>query len=183
MKEKIFGQKDFEELFERWFGDLMNFVYSYLHNEEVAKDIVHDVFLTLWNNRTHLDSSWSLKSYLFTLARNYALNYLRHQKVVAHNEVGLIQESREFQEEIEEYEATLERLREKLACLPEKQREVLVKCLVEGKMYKQVAEELDVSVNTIKTHIKRALAFLREQMEDDLILLFFFKKVEKSGIL
>ena len=58
-----------------------------------------------------------------------------------------------------------------------------MKCLVEGKMYKQVAEELDVSVNTIKTHIKRALAFLREQMEDDLILLFFFKKVEKSGIL
>ncbi len=177
MKEKIFGQKDFEELFYRWFNDLMGFVYSYLHDEEVARDIVHDVFLTLWNNRTHLDTSWSLKSYLFTLSRNYTLNYIRHQKVIAHNESGLIRDSQEFQEEIEEYETTMERLREKLACLPGKQREVLVKCLVEGKMYKQVAEELNVSVNTIKTHIKRALAFLREQMQNDMILLFLFRKM------
>ena len=177
MKEKIFGQKDFEELFYRWFNDLMNFVYSYLHDEEVARDIVHDVFLTLWNNRTHLDTSWSLKSYLFTLSRNYTLNYIRHQKVITHNESGLIRDSQEFQEEIGEYETTMERLREKLACLPEKQREVLVKCLVEGKMYKQVAEELNVSVNTIKTHIKRALAFLREEMQNDMILLFLFRKM------
>ena len=57
-------------------------VYGYVRDEEVAKDIVHDTFLTFWNNRKRLDLSYSAKSYLFTLAQNYALNYLRHLRVV-----------------------------------------------------------------------------------------------------
>ena len=78
MKKEIFGYKSFEDLFNQYFEDLMRFVYGYVGNEEVARDIVHDVFLTFWNHREHLDFSWSLKSYLFTLSRNYALNYPLH---------------------------------------------------------------------------------------------------------
>ena len=50
----------------------MGFVYGYVRDEEVAIDIVHDTFLTFWNNRKRLDLSYSAKSYLFTLAQNYA---------------------------------------------------------------------------------------------------------------
>ena len=96
MKKEIFGYKSFEDLFNQYFEDLMRFVYGYVGNEEVARDIVHDVFLTFWNHREHLDFSWSLKSYLFTLSRNYALNYLRHQKVVAQNEEALMREMKVF---------------------------------------------------------------------------------------
>ena len=113
MKKEIFGYKSFEDLFNQYFEDLMRFVYGYVGNEEVARDIVHDVFLTFWNHREHLDFSWSLKSYLFTLSRNYALNYLRHQK--------------------------------------------------------------DISLNTVKTHLKRAVHFLREELPDGLTLLFMLK--------
>lgn len=52
----------------------MGFVCSYVNDEEVAKDIVHDVFLVVLKNQK-LDT-YSLKSYLFTLSKNYALNYL-----------------------------------------------------------------------------------------------------------
>ena len=55
------------------YGNLVGFVYGYVRDEEVAKDIVHDTFLTFWNNRKRLDLSYSAKSYLFTLAQNYAL--------------------------------------------------------------------------------------------------------------
>ena len=110
MKKEIFGYQSFEDLFNQYFEDLMRFVYGYVGNEEVARDIVHDVFLTFWNHREHLDFSWSLKSYLFTLSRNYALNYLRHQKVVAQNEEALMREMESIQDEWEDYDQKIERL-------------------------------------------------------------------------
>ena len=115
MKKEIFGYKSFEDLFNQYFEDLMRFVYGYVGNEEVARDIVHDVFLTFWNHREHLDFSWSLKSYLFTLSRNYALNYLRHQKVVAQNEEALMREMESIQDEWEDYDQEIERLKPLMA--------------------------------------------------------------------
>lgn len=179
MELKIFGQKDFEELFNHWFNDLMRFVCSYVRDEDVARDIVHDVFMTLWNNRTNLDVSWSLKSYLFTLSRNYALNYIRHQKVVACNQEALLRDSQDVQEEMDDYDRTMNRLQSKLDRLPEKQREVLMKCFAEGKMYKQVADELGVSLNTVKTHIRRALKFLRDELQEDMVLFFMMRMLKK----
>ena len=175
MKKEIFGYKSFEDLFNQYFEDLMRFVYGYVGNEEVARDIVHDVFLTFLNHREHLDFSWSLKSYLFTLSRNYALNYLRHQKVVAQNEEALMREMESIQDEWEDYDQKIERLQAGLAALPDKQREVLIKCFVEGKKYREIADEMDISLNTVKTHLKRAVHFLREELPDGLTLLFMLK--------
>ena len=124
MKKEIFGYKSFEDLFNQYFEDLMRFVYGYVGNEEVARDIVHDVFLTFWNHREHLDFSWSLKSYLFTLSRNYALNYLRHQKVVAQNEEALMREMESIQDEWEDYDQKIERLQAGLAALPDVLEEI-----------------------------------------------------------
>lgn len=172
MENKILGKKDFEKLFNLWFNDLMGFVCSYVRNEEVAQDIVHDAFTTIWNNRKNLDTSRPLKSYLFTLARNYALNYIRHQKVVDRHEDHMIRITQEMQEEFGELDSALERLDAKIAELPEKQREVLTKCFVDGKTYKEAAEELNISLNTVKTHLKRALKYLREELQDNIVLLF-----------
>ena len=52
----------------------------------------------------------------------------------------------------------------------------MVKCVVEGKKYKEVAEELDITVNTVKTHITRALKFLRDELQEDLIMLLLCLK-------
>ncbi|MFR4037629.1 MAG: sigma-70 family RNA polymerase sigma factor, partial [Butyricimonas faecalis] len=86
MSKDFLEHRAFEELFDLHYGNLVGFVYGYVRDEEVAKDIVHDTFLTFWNNRKRLDLSYSAKSYLFTLAQNYALNYLRHLRVVEVNE-------------------------------------------------------------------------------------------------
>ena len=137
MSKDFLEHKAFVELFDLHYGNLVGFVYGYVRDEEVAKDIVHDTFLTFWNNRKRLDLSYSAKSYLFTLAQNYALNYLRHLRVVEVNE-----------------------------------REVFLKCVVEEKKYQEVADELDVSINTIKKHMSRALKFLRDELQGESILLF-----------
>ena len=171
MANELLDNKTFEDLFELHFTKLMGFVFNYVRDEEVAKDIVHDAFLTLWSNRKCLNPTYPMKSYLFTLAQNCALNYLRSDLVVTGNEQAVTELLEAANEELDDYEKRLVRLEEKLAQLPEKQREVLVKCVVEGKKYKEVAEELDITVNTVKTHITRALKFLRDELQEDLIML------------
>lgn len=176
MANELLDNKTFEDLFELHFTKLMGFVFNYVRDEEVAKDIVHDAFLTLWSNRKRLNPVYPVKSYLFTLAQNCALNYLRHLRVVTGNEQTVTELLEAANEELDDYEKRLVRLEEKLAQLPEKQREVLVKCVVEGKKYKEVAEELDITVNTVKTHITRALKFLRDELQEDLIMLLWCLK-------
>ncbi|MBC5622888.1 MULTISPECIES: RNA polymerase sigma-70 factor [Butyricimonas] len=171
-----FNDSTFEDLFKSYFQDLMRFVCSYVNDEEVAKDIVHDVFFALLRNKKRLDVSYSMKSYLFTLARNYALNYLKHLRVVAMNEREVSDLLENAGEELGVYEERLNRLNEKLAELPEKQREVLMKCFVEGRKYKDVADEMEISVNSLKTHISRGLKFLRNELREDVVLLMFTLK-------
>ena len=166
MSKDFLEHKAFEELFDLHYGNLVGFVYGYVRDEEVAKDIVHDTFLTFWN------LSYSAKSYLFTLAQNYALNYLRHLRVVEVNEREVTELLESAADELAEYDERFARVEEKLALLPDKQREVFLKCVVEEKKYQEVADELEESINTIKKHMSRALKFLRDELQDESILLF-----------
>ena len=166
----------FESLFKSHLGDLVGFVCSYVNDEEVAKDIVHDVFLVVLKNQKKLDTSYSLKSYLFTLSKNYALNYLKHLRVVAMNEREVVEALQNADEELDDYEQRMARLNEKLDELPEKQREVLMKCFVEGQTYKDVADGMGISVNSVKTHISRGLKFLRNELKEEMVMLFLLKR-------
>ena len=67
------------------------------------------------------------------------------------------------------------RLDEKLLELPEQQRKVLMRCVVDGKKYKEVAEELGITLNTVKTHLTRALAFLRGELSEEVVLFFYVR--------
>lgn len=176
MLQKLPENKTFEELFDLHYGNLVGFVYGYVRDEEVARDIVHDTFLTFWKNRGRLDLSYSAKYYLFTLAQNGALNYLRHLKVVVANEQELSRWMESSSDGLTAYEERIARVEARLALLPEKQREVFLKCVMEEKKYKEVAEELKVSINTIKKHMVHALKFLREELKEDVILLFITLK-------
>ena len=175
-----FNDKYFERLFETQFERLMAFVCSYVGDEEAAKDIVQDAFLTLWNNRRKLDKSLSVKSYLFAIAQNYALNYLRHRKVVADNEEPLSHYLLQEDEPVENREKLFAALDEKLKELPLQQRTILEKCVIQNKKYKEVADELGISVNTVKTHLARALKYLRDNLDEKKILFLYIAYSTKS---
>ena len=178
MIENDLNSDSFESLFKSHFKDLVGYVCSYVNDEEVSKDIVHDVFLVVLKNEKNLDASYSLKSYLFTLSKNYALNYLKHLRVVAMNEREVVDALQNADEELDNYEQRMARLNEKLDELPEKQREVLMKCFVEGRTYKDVADEMGISVNSVKTHISRGLKFLRNELKEEMVMLFLLKREE-----
>ncbi len=166
MLKKSFDKRYFEVLFETHFEDLMAFAYGYVRDHEISKDIVHDAFMTLWRRREVLDTSLSLKAYLYKLTRNMALNFLRHQRVILTNEQAIITHEKEARQDMDDYDKYLDLLVIHVRKLPEKQQEVLNLCFVEGKMYKEIAEDLGISVNTVKTHLKRAILYLRSELNN-----------------
>ncbi|MCK5463030.1 MAG: sigma-70 family RNA polymerase sigma factor, partial [Bacteroidales bacterium] len=73
-------KRTFEELFRSFFPSLVLFAQKYVPDQDTAKDIVHNVFINLWEKRQQVDTDSPLKSYLFTSVHNRCLNYIRDQK-------------------------------------------------------------------------------------------------------
>jgi RNA polymerase sigma-70 factor (ECF subfamily) len=160
---------------------MIRFAREYVLLEEDAENIVQDVFVMLWEKRDVLDIKIGLGSYLFTLVKNKCLDFLRHERV-----------GKEFAREYEAKRIALEQFNyafssdediEKILAaaihsLPERCREIFIKSRVEGKKYKEIAEELKISVNTVENQMSIALKKLRLILKDYLPLLLFFLNIK-----
>ena len=157
------------EYFFQEYADLLYYrALGYVHHSQVAEDVVQEVFIRFWDNRAKLDISVSVAAYLTRSVVNGCRNYLEHRSVRNRYEQEFQSENSEIDEgeefDSEELESLRKRLRAFVDSLPEKCREV--------------AERLDVSVNTVKTQVKSAYAKLRfdfdlKEREYIVILLFF----------
>ncbi len=172
----------FEALFRKHYESLLYHSLSIVSEEDVARDIVHDAFIYLWNHQKGLDFGYSLKSYLYKIVRNHSLNFLKHRKVEQKYKDDLSIHSDESEFKIDVHQENIERLERNLENLTPRTREVIVKCFAGGLRYKEIAEELGISVNTVKTHIKNGLRNLRAGMDEDFILLLMVlrKKFSKN---
>ena len=167
----------FEELFRSYFTPLCSFAQKYVGDIDEAKDIVHNVFINLWNKREDIDLNTSLKSYLFQGVYNRSLNYIRdHKKLVRFDtpqteaELGQYVESRDHLESSE----TENRINRALDDLPDKCREIFLMNRFDGLKYREIAEKLNISIKTVETQMSRALKTLREKLSDMITILIFF---------
>lgn len=170
---KGLDQATFEQLFNTHFVHLCNFAYQYINDTDAAKDITQKVFIRLWESRESMDPQKSIKSYLFTSVRNRSINYIRDQK--KYRSYVLDVEIGEVDIAFEEDDLALEDLKIKVAAalaeLPEKCRMVFEMSRFQGMKYKEIAEELDISVKTVEAHMSRALKGLKEHLKDYYVLL------------
>lgn len=164
----------FENSFRELFKPLCFHAMSFVKDQEVAKDIVHDVFLTVWARRHEIDFAQPMQPYLLSLTRHRAINYLDHLKVKARHEQHEAKlEKLYFPADDARHEELIARIQERIDTLPDKCREVMLLYLMECKKYKEIAEILDISVNTVKSHIANGLKILREEFPASLLLLCF----------
>lgn len=167
----------FERLFRRYYRVLCDYGRSILGDRELAEDVVQEVFIYFWNNREVIHIQMSVKSYLYTAVRHGALNVLKKQLIERkHNPqltefVEFLQTSEYSDEEQEE----INRIRRVMAELPKQCLKVFLMSAVDGKKYQDIADELDISINTVKTHISKAYRLIREKTSGDmsLVLLVF----------
>lgn len=169
-------QDNFDQIYLLYYARMFRFAKEYVVSDEEAENIVQDVFMKLWEKRDVLNIQISLISYIFSLVKNQCLDFLRHQAVVKEAEntlylklVALEQLNYSFPTE-EDVELLLMNA---IDSLPERCREIFMKSRIEGKKYKTIADELNISVNTVENQIGIALKKLRVQLKDYLSLFIF----------
>lgn len=157
----------FEQVFRTYYPDLCKFCIKYVRDEQIAEEIVQEVFINIWERRANLTITTSIKSYLFTAIRNRSFNYLKlqlpkEQKKVDLEGVGFMEEDSYEQEmimnELRDY------VHEAIESLPNKCRIIFNLSRNAGMTYKEIAEELDISVKTVENQIGLALKKLRENL-------------------
>ena len=162
----------FEQIFKQHYRTLCFHAMSLVNDLDASKDIVHDAFLSLWNHWNSVDFSRPILPYLLNLTRNRALNYLEHQKIRhTHMQQHLADDPTYTLSDDTAREELIEQIMERINHLPERCSQVMQLCFIECKKYKEIAEELNISVNTVKTHISLGLKTLREEFPASLLLL------------
>lgn len=145
---------------------------KYTGDWEESRNLVHEVFITVWEKFDSLPATTQYRSYLFTAVRNRSLNYLRDKKktlsLEAVNNDG-------YSENTSVEAAELEHLIEKaIESLPAKCRQVFEMNRVEGLKYAEIADRLGLSIKTVEAQMSKALNVLREHLREFLTLLFFY---------
>jgi RNA polymerase sigma-70 factor, ECF subfamily len=164
--------KKFERLFKELFSPLCGFSLKYIYDLDDAKNLVHEVFVSVWEKFESLPDDTNYKSYLYTAVRNKSLNFIRDKKkhIVLEDmnseepvEENLVMETAELEKEIEMA----------LQALPEKCREVFEMNRQEGLKYAEIAQKLNISIKTVEAQMSKALAILREHLKEFIIILIF----------
>ena len=158
----------YTEIYRRYKGILLIHAYKKLGDFEEAKDIVQETFSFLWKDRDQIPETKNLAGFLYTVVRNKILNYIEHKKVESKYASSFIQfvadENHVTDFLIREKELAA-RIDKEINALPEKMKEVFVLSRKDNLSHKEIAEKLDISVFTVKNHIKSALKALRPKFE------------------
>ncbi len=160
----------FENIFKTYHKDLVRYSTNFIGDINAAEDIVEDCFYWLWDVKESINIKNSLRSFLFSVVTNKCLNYMKknnHQKQyeeyirsitirkeINYPEVNLI--SKELSVTIQEA----------IDNLPEQCRKIFLLSRNDDKKYEEIATMLDISINTVKKQMNRAISKLKDALKD-----------------
>ncbi|MCT4604380.1 MAG: sigma-70 family RNA polymerase sigma factor [Marinifilum sp.] len=166
-------QKGLLLLFDLYYKPLVILAEMYLKNEHSAEDTVQEQFIKFWDKKLfHQVKSYSaLKNYLFTMVKNASINKIRKSDILMEwNDLPEADIAEKNAENLSE--EGINRIKQAIANLPEGTRNVVECVIVQDMKYKEAAAELGVSINTIKTQLRRGILKLREELKDKEYLLY-----------
>lgn len=182
----IDDEKAFRFIFDKYYTLLCSLSFHYTTDYQSSELIVEDVFLALWNRRRDLADIQSLRAYLMMSTRNKSIDYLRcHQ--TEQSFVSLSDQNNHFQIPDQVifdhylFQDSEKNIYQAIERLPEECRTVFCLSRFEDMTYNEIAMRLHISVNTVKYHMKNALALLREYLKEfiSITILFLLFKVLK----
>lgn len=167
----------FDVLYKKYSKRLYRFGFSIIKSQEETENLMQDVFLNLWENRHKVEKDSSIKSYIFTIAYNSAISIIR-KKAKESQFVEYLKSIQKINQEpvnVEvEYNELTNKLDEIIKELPQRQKEVYLLHRVEGLKYNEIAERLNISINTIENHMSRALKTIREKLGNYSLIAILF---------
>ena len=165
----------FELIFYLFHSQLRNYAKSYVKRSDIADELVQEVFIKLWESRNTLDEKLSVKGFLYKCVHNQCLNYIRNARVSRRMSEAYIQELRYIMQILEmdtseswpdesEPENIEKQIHDIINDLPRQCREIFIMSRFNELSYQEIADNLLLSVNTVKTQIKRALQKIRSSL-------------------
>ena len=174
-------QYSFTVLFDYYHQYVFTFGRKLTRSDEIAEEIVQDIFLKIWFGRDKLKNIENFGAYLNTLVRNHAFNLLRRVAISDRvtKEMTTSFKDRDVQmEQVLDYRETLKMLDQVVEMLPLQQKTVYRLCHRDGLKYDEAARQMDISPATVHYHMKLALQAIREHFKKNGIaypaLLMFF---------
>ncbi|PPL04225.1 RNA polymerase sigma factor [Parapedobacter indicus] len=162
---KAGNEAAYKALFDRFNKRLLYVAEGIVYDRNLAEDIVQEVFWKLWDRRVHFNEVQSIRAFLYLSVKNACRNHYKHEKVIEKYRArqGEPIEDDVVLSKIIEAEV-MESLYHAIEKLPTGCREVVHLRYFEGMSIQEVAEQLNISVNTVKTQKMRALRSLRLQL-------------------
>lgn len=168
------NQSEFKKFFDEFYPFLVIFANKYLKDQSKAEDIVQDCFVYFYENEMSLDNEEKAKSYLYTIAKSKCLNILRYNSVRKEYSEKLIEETELFYCENLIEQETYSLLLNAVNKLPEQTGKVV--CLMlRGYKNNEIAEALNISVNTVRSLKQAAIKKLRLTLEEYIFLFSILK--------
>jgi RNA polymerase sigma-70 factor (ECF subfamily) len=165
----------FEKVFKVHFKSLHAYACTLLNSEAVAEEMVQQVFYKLWERKEQVVVHTSIKAYLYRAVHNESMNHLKHRKVKStHQTYAMQQQSHQQERNAAEQLAGKEletRIREALNELPEQCRTIFQLSRFEELKYREIADQLNLSVKTVENQMGKALKLMRLKLADFLVLL------------
>lgn len=157
----------FTEIYNRHWRGLFLLACNVLQEEEAAKDVVQEIFVSLWQRRKDILIE-NLNAYLTSSVKRKVLQYLRNDKIAQRHLERIHSLERPDNpggRELDFYEAS-EELKKYINRLPERCKEVFLLSRYEQLSHKAIAEKLNISTKTVEIHITKALKYLRSSLTD-----------------
>ncbi|MES2277273.1 MAG: RNA polymerase sigma-70 factor [Bacteroidota bacterium] len=162
----------FECFFKTYYQSLLRYAYVMLRDEVMAEEMVQQVFYKLWEKREKLTIHISGKAFLYKAVYNECLNYLKHEKhKKAYEQYGSAMKNEEKASDPMVLSELQTRLQKAMNELPEQCRKIFYMNRIEGLKYREVAEELGLSIKTVEAQVSKALKILRRKLADYLPVL------------
>ena len=157
----------FEKLYFSYSKKLYNFAFNILKSKEDAEGIVQNVFTKIWETRSEINTELSFGGYIFRISKNMMLNQLK-KKIIEKEYLNYLLATPEdtslpVEQEVNFMELNLE-IERIINELPEKRRKIFRLSREEGLTYKEIAEKMDISVNTVNTQISKSLEYIRDHL-------------------
>jgi RNA polymerase sigma-70 factor (ECF subfamily) len=169
-------EKSLEILIHRYLKPIYSFVYRYVGNEQEAEDITQEVFVKAWRNLKKFDRNKSFKTWIFTIAKNTSIDWLRKKKTIPFSEFENEKGENKFIERLADPTSLFDELLERVGIeemlnaainqLAPKYRMVLFLRYNDHFTFREIAGILGESLNTIKTRHRRSIAILRKLLKE-----------------
>jgi len=171
----------YEHLYATYFNELATYICSLNNNFGQAEDIVQNVMLNIWKNRSTLSIKTSLRSYLYKASYNEFVRFYNKRKREESFFIDLKAEYLDYfiEEKPDILADVLVKVRFEIENLPEKCKEIFILNKYEGLRYKEISEAKGISIKTVEAHMTKAMKILRTKLGQSELFLLFFTYLEQ----